>query len=71
MLEESAAVQRKPFRTSILIVEDEALIRFNLVDFSEDAGFRVLEAGDAEEAFEILDQDRDVRVVLTYVQMPD
>lgn len=52
-------------------MEDEALIRFNLVDFSENAGFRVLEAGDAEEAFEILDQDRDVRVVLTYVQMPD
>lgn len=55
---------------SILIVEDEALIRFNLVDFFEDAGFRVLDTGNADEAIALLQRDRGVRVVLTDIQMP-
>lgn len=54
----------------ILIVEDEALIRFNLADFFEDAGYRVLEAEDADQAIAILDRDSSIRVVLTDVQMP-
>lgn len=55
---------------TILIVDDEALIRFDLVDFFEDAGWRVFDAASAEEAIAILDQHQEVRVVLTDVQMP-
>jgi len=63
--------QSKPITTrSILIVEDEALIRFDLIDFFEDAGFRVFEAADADEAIEILERERTIRVVLTDIQMP-
>ena len=63
--------QRKPFAAkSILIVEDEALIRFNLIDFFEDAGYRVYEAENADEAITILASDSWIRVVLTDVQMP-
>ena len=32
---------------AILIVDDEPIIRFDLVDFFEDAGFRVLDAESA------------------------
>jgi DNA-binding response OmpR family regulator len=36
--------------TSILIVEDEFLLRADAVDFMEDAGFTVYEASNADEA---------------------
>lgn len=55
---------------TILIVEDEALIRFDLVDFFEAAGWRVLDAENADEAIAILDRHKEVRAVLTDVQMP-
>lgn len=45
-------------------------MRFDLVDFFEEAGWRVFDAGDADEAIAILDRHREVRVVLTDVQMP-
>jgi DNA-binding NtrC family response regulator len=55
---------------TILIVEDEALVRFDLVDFFTAAGWRVFDAENAEQAIAILDRHKDVRVVLTDVQMP-
>lgn len=64
----TSEVQR-PGKT-ILIVEDEALIRFTLVDFFEDAGYRTFSAENADEAIHILDAHGAIRVVLTDVQMP-
>ncbi|MBX8846733.1 response regulator [Sphingomonas melonis] len=55
---------------SILIVEDEPFIRYDLVDFFEDRGFRVFEAEDADEAIGLLDANHAIRIVLTDVQMP-
>lgn len=55
---------------TILIVEDEALVRFDLVDFFEHAGWRVFDAGNADEAITIFDAHKEIRVVLTDVQMP-
>jgi len=55
---------------SILIVDDEPLIRINLADFFEEQGYRVFEAEDAEGAIAILEANRQIRIVLTDVQMP-
>lgn len=55
---------------AILIVEDEALIRYDLVDFFEDAGFTVYEADDAAAAIRVLEATPSIRAVLTDVQMP-
>lgn len=55
---------------TVLIVEDEALLRFDIVEFFEERGWRVFEAGNSEEAIAILDQHGEIRVVLTDVQMP-
>jgi DNA-binding NtrC family response regulator len=55
---------------TILIVEDEALVRFDLVDFFTDAGWRVFDAEDADQAIVILDRHKEIRAVLTDVQMP-
>ena len=54
----------------VLLVEDEPLVRTLQVDILREAEFWVLEAEDADEAFEILKQRPDVRVVLTDVDMP-
>jgi CheY-like chemotaxis protein len=55
---------------TILLVEDEPLVRATQVDILREAGFWVLEAQDADEAFEILKRRVGVRVVLTDVDMP-
>lgn len=60
----------KTGRKVILIVEDEPFIRYDLVDFFEDAGFEVYEAGDADEAIRMMDTNESIRVVLTDVNMP-
>lgn len=53
-----------------MVVDDEALIRLNLLDFFADEGFQTFEAGNANEAIAILEQNRSIRIVLTDVQMP-
>jgi two-component system, response regulator PdtaR len=54
----------------VLLVEDETLVRLTQVDILREAGFWVLEAQDADEAFEMLRRRKDVSVVLTDVDMP-
>ena len=55
---------------TVLLVEDEPLVRATQVDILQEAGFWVLEAQDADEAFEILKRRVGVKVVLTDVDMP-
>ncbi len=57
-------------RPTVLIVEDEAIIRFAAVSMVEGAGFDVLEAGTADEAMRILESRSDVQVVFTDINMP-
>lgn len=57
-------------RPTILIVEDEALIRMLSADVLLDAGFDVLEAGDADEAVALLQDANQVEVMFTDVRMP-
>jgi CheY-like chemotaxis protein len=54
----------------ILVVEDETVLRLDLVALLEDAGLDVLEAADADEALNLLAGHPDVRILLTDVQMP-
>ena len=55
---------------SILVVDDEALIRLNLIDFFAEEGFDVFEASNALEAIATLERHNSIRIVLTDVQMP-
>ncbi|HEV2544144.1 response regulator [Methylorubrum populi] len=58
------------FSPVVLVVEDETLLRILAVDFLEDEGFTVLEAGTAEEAWLILESRADIGVLFTDVNMP-
>jgi CheY-like chemotaxis protein len=40
---------------TILVVEDEVLIRIALADYLQECGFKVLEAGNADEAIQIIE----------------
>jgi CheY-like chemotaxis protein len=55
---------------TILIVEDEALIRMMLVDTFEDSGLTVLEAEDAQEALAVLAEHPEIELLFTDVNMP-
>jgi two-component system, response regulator PdtaR len=59
-----------PGPASILIVEDEALVRIAGVGIFADAGFRVIEAVDGEGAVEFLEAGSDVRLLFTDVDLP-
>ncbi|MDR6790307.1 DNA-binding NtrC family response regulator [Sphingomonas sp. BE138] len=57
--------QSKPIGSkTVLIVEAEALVRFDAVAFFEERGWRVYEAEDADQAIEVLDERGDIRVVM-------
>src|SRR6476661_1052202 len=56
-------------RPVVLIVEDEFLLRMDAVEMIAAAGFEVVEAGNADEAIEILQARRDITVVFTDIQM--
>jgi len=57
-------------RYTVLVVEDEMLIRIFAADSLQENGFNVLEAADAAEALRILDEHDDVDVLFTDVNMP-
>ena len=55
---------------SVLVVEDELLIRMCAACCLTDAGFDVIEAADVEEAMQALEARGDVVLVFTDVNMP-
>ena len=55
---------------SILIVDDEVLIRMMLAEELQSAGFQVIEAAHADEALNVLKASATVDVLLTDISMP-
>ena len=55
---------------TILLIEDEPLIRMATAAILEDAGHDVLQAECAEEALSMLKQHEEIEIVITDVQMP-
>jgi CheY-like chemotaxis protein len=56
---------------TVLVVEDEALIRVVIADMLQDRGFKVLEAANANEAIDIIEKTNvEIDLVFTDVRMP-
>jgi two-component system, response regulator PdtaR len=55
---------------TVLIVEDEALLRWDAVEIIEGAGFEAITARNAVGAIAILETRDDVRIIFTDVNMP-
>lgn len=54
----------------ILVVEDEALIRISVAMSLRDLGWEVLEAANAAEALQAMDQREEISVLFTDIDMP-
>jgi DNA-binding NtrC family response regulator len=55
---------------SVLIAEDEVIIRFALSDCLVDRGFKVFEVGSATEAIDVLEAEPDIDLVFSDIRMP-
>ncbi|MCG7391994.1 response regulator [Microvirga sp. ACRRW] len=58
-------------QSTVLLVEDEPLIRLFVAELLEDSGFKVVEAANATEALVLMKAGLDVNVLLTDVDMPN
>jgi CheY-like chemotaxis protein len=55
---------------TILVVENEAMIRIELVDWLSDLGLVVLAANNADEAITLLDGHPEIELMMTDIRMP-
>ncbi|MGA1805312.1 response regulator [Rhizobium sp. HT1-10] len=55
---------------TVLVVEDEIVVRMDIVQSLEDGGFNVLEASNADDAIILLEAHPDVRLMFTDIDMP-
>jgi len=55
---------------TILVVEDDAIIRMSSVVTLEDAGFRVFAAKNSADAMEVMSRHGEIEIMLTDVRMP-
>jgi two-component system, response regulator PdtaR len=53
-----------------MVVDDDVLERMGASDMFAHAGYRVLEAGSADEALRLLETNADIKVLFTDVSMP-
>jgi len=56
--------------TAALVVEDDALVRFDLAQSLRPRGYKTFEAANAAEAIALLEANPEIRVVFTDIQMP-
>ena len=57
-------------KIAVLVVEDETLIRTDIVDQLADEGYEVFEAGSVGDAIAILETEPSIRLLFTDIDMP-
>jgi CheY-like chemotaxis protein len=55
---------------TVLVVEDEMMVRMPIAEYLRDCGYNVVEAADAREAIDAVHTDGPVSVVFTDIRMP-
>lgn len=55
---------------TVLLAEDEVMLRIIAVEMLEDAGFEVFEAGDGVEALELLKAHPEISLLVSDIKMP-
>jgi CheY-like chemotaxis protein len=67
----STADESSPSAGCVLVVEDEVLLRLVIAEYLRDCGYKVIEAADADEALQVLQQSQlTVDVLFSDVEMP-
>jgi CheY-like chemotaxis protein len=60
----------EPDKTTVLVVEDEIIIRLMVADALRAQGINVIEASNGDEALRVLQSSLPVRLLLTDIRMP-
>lgn len=55
---------------TVLVVEDEPLVRLDIVDQLAGEGYHVLEAANADQAIQVLEANPEIRLLFTDIDMP-
>lgn len=55
---------------SVLVVEDEFLVRMDVADQLRDEGYKVFEAKNADEAVRLLETEPSIQILFTDIDMP-
>jgi len=55
----------------ILVADDSALVRDHLIELLKVQGFQVIGAADGQEALDLLNKDKSIRILLTDYHMPE
>jgi CheY-like chemotaxis protein len=55
---------------TVLVVEDEMMVRMPIAEYLRDCGYTVLEAADASEAIATIDAEGPVSLVFSDIRMP-
>jgi CheY-like chemotaxis protein len=58
------------FHPTVLVVEDDGLVRIDAADTLREAGFDVIEAEGADEALKVMASRGDIAVLFTDINMP-
>jgi CheY-like chemotaxis protein len=66
----SYAPAQPPSQSTVLVVEDDEVLRLCAEEVVADAGFSPVEAANADEAFAILENRSDIALLFTDTQMP-
>jgi len=67
---EKLAREPKDRSSTILVVDDEILVRIAITEFLRDCGYSVIEAANAAQAIKVLSSDVQVDILFTDVEMP-
>jgi two-component system, response regulator PdtaR len=63
-------VSESPSNYLVMVVDDDVFERMGAFYMFSDAGYRVLEAGNADQALKFFESNADVRLLFTDVSMP-
>jgi CheY-like chemotaxis protein len=55
---------------AILVVDDEVIVRIDLVDTIQEAGFATFEANNADEAIQLMEEHSEIQVLFTDIDVP-
>jgi CheY-like chemotaxis protein len=66
---ETGSVEHQDTYT-VLVVEDEVMVRMPIAEYLRDCGYNVLEAGNASEAIATVDAEGPISLVFSDIRMP-
>lgn len=59
-----------PSQPTILVAEDNAILRLDASELLKDHGYTVVEAANADEAIKLMESRKDIRMLFTDIEMP-